>query len=69
MEPIRDCVGRLACMFDSETGLVEQVYKGCKTRTTLQPGCTFTIEREGVITAITRTYTSTVKVASRKMTA
>ncbi len=69
MLQIRDCIGRLACVFDPETGLVEQVYKGCKTRTTLLPGCTFTIEREGVITAITRTHTSTVKVASRKMTA
>lgn len=69
MEQIRDCIGRLACMFDSATGLLEQAHKGCKTRTTLHPGDTFTIEREGIQTIITRTGTSAVKVTSKSMTA
>lgn len=69
MEPIQDCIGRLACKFDTRTGLLEQAHKGCKTRTILHPGDSFTIEREGIITVITRTDTSAVKVTSRIMTA
>ena len=69
MEPIQDCIGRLACKFDPRTGLLEQAHKGCKTRIILHPGDTFTIEREGIITVITRTDTSAVKVTSRIMTA
>ena len=69
MFQIRDCIGRLACVVDTKTGLLEQAHKGCKTRIILRPGETFTIEREGIITDITRTETSAVKVNSRKRTA
>lgn len=69
MLEIRDCIGRLACVFDAKTGLLEQAHKGCKTRTILHPGGTFTIEREGIVTVIMRTDTSAVKVTSRRMTA
>ena len=55
MLPIKDCVGRTACMVDPMTGLVESEYKKLKTSAILRVGETFTIEREHVITTITRT--------------
>ena len=69
MIQIQDCIGRLVCKVDTKTGLLEQAHKRCKTRIILRPGETFTIEREGIITDITMTETSAVKVNSRKMTA
>jgi hypothetical protein len=69
MLEIRDRIGRLACVFDARTGLLEQAHKGCRTRTILHPGGTFTIEREGIVTVITRTGASGVKVTSTKTTA
>lgn len=54
MEEIRDCKGRLACEADAATGLIETLYKGYRTRTKIPIGGTFTIEREGIVTIISR---------------
>ena len=50
----RDCTGRLAATGDATTGLVENRYKGQKTKALLRIGASLTIERENVITIITR---------------
>lgn len=54
MIPLHDCLGRLACMGNPNTGFVECVYKGHKTSTTLEIGESFTVERQNIITIITR---------------
>ena len=51
---IRDCLGRLVCKGDPETGLIECLYKGNKTSTVLADGETFTIERQDIVTTITK---------------
>ncbi len=54
MEDIRDFKGRLACKGDAGTGLIESVFKGCRTRTRLPFGEVFTVERDGIVTDVTR---------------
>ncbi|EMW5510625.1 TPA: hypothetical protein ACMUBJ_000952 [Enterococcus faecalis] len=54
MEEIRDCKGRIACKGISTTGYIEVLYKKCKTSTFLNIGGTIQIERDGIITEITR---------------
>lgn len=54
MQELRDCKGRIACMGNAATGLVECRYKGHRTRTRLDVGDNFTVEREGIETTITR---------------
>lgn len=54
MIPFHDCLGRLACMGNPETGLVECLYKGNKTSAVLAVGETFTVERQDIVTIITR---------------
>lgn len=64
MEEIRDCKGRIACKGNADTGLVEVVYKRCKTSTQISIGGTFKIEREGVVTIVTRINNSAFYVES-----
>ena len=64
MIPFHDCLGRLACMGDPETGLVECLYKGNKTSTVLLIGESFTVERQEIITTITRTDDNGFKVTA-----
>lgn len=54
MEDIRDCNGRLVCKANATTGVVEIVYKRCKTSTQIPIGGTLKIERDGVVTIIKR---------------
>ena len=54
MEEVRDCRGRLACIVEECTGYVETVYKGQKAGTYLPVGATFMIERDGILTTVTR---------------
>lgn len=56
MEDIRDCRGRLVCKADAPTGIVEMQYKGLRTETCLSPGSAMTIEREGIVTTVTRSH-------------
>ena len=65
----RDCLGRLAATGDAITGLVENRYKGQKTKTRLGIGESLTIERENVITIITRISTTAFNVESRYIAA
>ena len=69
MISFRDCLGRLACMGDPETGLVECLYKGNKTSAVLAVGEVFTVERQEIVTVITRVATNDFKVESQKKTA
>ncbi len=50
-----DCKNRLVCKGDPVSGFVESIYKGHKTSTFLEPGEVFVIERQGVVTNISRT--------------
>lgn len=65
MVAYRDCKGRIACMGDPTTGAVESAYKGCKTSTFLAIGESFTIERDVVVTVVTRISASDFMVVSR----
>lgn len=69
MIPIHDCLGRLACMACRETGLIECLYKGHKTSMILAIGETFTVERQGIVTVITRVTANDFSVKSRKTVA
>ena len=69
METFRDCKNRVACMGDATTGLVESLYKGVKTRTELPVGAVFTVERDHVITKITRISTTAFQVESHDLAA
>ena len=69
MIPFHDCLGRLACMGNPETGLVECLYKGNKTSAVLAIGETFTVERQDIVTIITRFAVHDFKVESRKKAA
>jgi len=64
LKDIRDCCGRIACKFDVNSGFVEVVYKRIKTSTQIAIGGAFRIEREGVITLITRNSDATFFVES-----
>lgn len=64
MEDIRDCRGRLVCKADAPTGIVEMQYKGLRTETRLSPGSMMIIEREGVVTTVTRTHQPSFSVES-----
>lgn len=66
MIPFHDCLGRLACMGNPETGLVECLYKGNKTSAVLAIGETFTVERQDIVTIITRVAAHDFKVESQK---
>ena len=65
----RDFIGRLAATGDATTGLVENCYKGQKTKALLRIGESLTIERENVITIITRISTTAFNVESRLLAA
>lgn len=69
METFRDCKNRIACMGDAATGLVESLYKGVKTRTELSVGAVFTVERDDVVTKITRISTTAFHVESYDLAA
>jgi len=58
VKEIRDCKGRIACKGNPKTGVLEVLYKKCKTSTILNIGGTLQIEREGVMTKITRKCTN-----------
>lgn len=64
MEVIRDCKGHIACKGNATTGDVEALYKGHKTRTRLSVGEVFTVEREGVVTNVTRVSNTAFRVES-----
>ena len=69
MVEFRDCKGRLAATDNAKTGLVENHYKGQKTKARLQIGESLTIERENVITIITRISTTAFNVESHLLAA
>ncbi len=54
MEVIRDCINRVVCMANARNGLIEIKYRNLTIRATVGIGDTYTVEREGIITRITR---------------
>ena len=66
LESYFDCLGRLACKGNPDTGLVECLYKGNKTSALLAVGDSFTVERQGVETTITRVSQYDFNVKSKK---
>lgn len=56
-------------MGNPETGMVECLYKGNKTSVILAVGETFTVERQDIVTIITRVAVHDFKVESRKKAA
>lgn len=66
MIPLHYCLGRLACMGNPETGLVECLYRVNKTNAVLAIGETFTVECQDIVTIITRFSTHDFKFESRK---
>lgn len=64
MEVIRDCYGRIACKGNANTGLVEVLYKRCKTSTQIPIGGTLRIELDGVVTVVKRLSNSAFHVES-----
>lgn len=64
MEPIRDCLGRVVCKAIADTGNIEIVYRDLRICITLLVGNSYTIERQGVVTLITRESDVTFSVSS-----
>lgn len=64
MEDIRDCKGRLACKGNATTGFIEISYKRCKTSTQIPIGGRLKIERDDVVTIVSRPNNSTFHVES-----
>lgn len=64
MEDIRDCKGRIACKGNTTTGMVTAIYKGCRTSTLLSIGEIFEIERDSILTIVTRTNANAFSVES-----
>jgi hypothetical protein len=54
MVEVRDCLGRLTCICNETSGMVEVAYKGCLTKTVLEIGGTIEITRQGITTRVTR---------------
>ena len=69
MIPLYDCLGRIACKGNPDTGLVECIYKGNKTSAVLEIGESFTVERQNIVTVITRTGINQFEINSNKRVA
>ena len=65
MEIIRDCAGRIVCKGDAGTGFIEIRYRDLIIHATLVMGETYVIEREGIVTTVTRTGDFHFSVSSR----
>lgn len=54
MTAILDCLGRLVCRVDENSGLVEIKYKGHTTKTIIKPGGEVEIHRQNSLTRLKR---------------
>lgn len=61
---IRDAKGRVACIADPLTGSIEIKYSKISVQTALEIGKSLTIEREGIVTKITRLSTTAFRVVT-----
>lgn len=55
MEQIRDCLGRIVCKGNPGSGFIEIRYRDLTVQAILAIGDSYTVEREKVVTTITRT--------------
>ncbi len=69
MEVIRDYKGRVVCMANASDGLIEIKYRDIMVRAIVDIGGTYTVEREGIITKVTRTSESHFSVSSYQQSA
>jgi len=67
MEILRDCIGRIACKGDAETGLIEVIFKRCKTTTQIPIGGSLCIERDNIVTKINRLNYFTFHIESNEV--
>lgn len=65
----RDRLNRIVCYADGVTGEIWHEYRKVKTKTTVPIGGTFSVEREGVMTILTRTGAPEFDVTSYKIAA
>ena len=54
MEQIRDFLGRVVCKGDASSGFIEIRYRDLTVQAILAIGDSYTVERENVVTIITR---------------
>ncbi len=69
MEIIRDYKGRIVCKANASDGHIEIKYRSLTIRATVGIGDTYTVEREGIITEVTRTSESHFSVSSYQQSA
>lgn len=69
MDIIRDCKGRVVCKANTSNGQIEIKYRDIVVRATVDIGSTYTVERDSVITQITRTSESHFSVSSYQRSA
>lgn len=63
-QTIRDAHGRVACVADPLTGVIEIKYSKIFVQTVLEIGKSLTIEREGAVTTLTRLSAADFHVAT-----
>lgn len=68
MQEIRDCNNRLACMGEAYSGIIEFAEKHQRFRAVLPIYGSFTVERKGAITTITRINQNSFNIKSEPMT-
>jgi hypothetical protein len=54
MKAYKDCRERCVCYADAETGLIKHEYRHEKTSTHIPIGGTYRIERDSIVTILTR---------------
>lgn len=64
-----DCKGHCVCYADPETGLVEHEYRKVKTKSHIQVGDEYVIEKEGIVTVLKRISTKKIEVKSYRVNA
>ena len=67
MQEIRDCNQRLACMGEADSGIIEFAEKHQKFRAVLPITGSFTVERKGTITTITRVSQDSFNIKSEPL--
>lgn len=63
-QTIRDAKGRIACVADPLTGIIEIKYSKIFVQTVLEIGKSLTIEREGAVTTLTRLSSTDLHIAT-----
>ena len=68
MVEIRDCLGRLVCKADPETGKISVIINKQKTEFYLRPGMTYLVERDFIRTTVEYSENEYFFVDSKRIT-